>query len=289
MPPRVERRWLDLVGMLARLPAGTTREKIELGGMPATVTAGPWAQPGRAFLYLHGGAYVAGSPAAYKGFIAALSAAARAAVYCPDYPLAPEHPYPAAPDAALAAFRALRGRGGEGAVAVGGDSAGGGLTLGLALRLRDAGEALPAGLVLLCPWVDLANAGESFRANGPHEPILDAERSNRNARQYAAGAALDDPRLSPLYADDLTGLPPIHMQGATDDLHLSDAEQLAARLRLAGAKLEYRRFDGVFHDFQLFGDYLADAREAVAAAGSALEGFFSSVAAGGAVEAATQG
>jgi acetyl esterase len=105
---------------------------------------------------------------------------------------------------------------------------------------------------------------------------------------YAGSEELTDPRLSPLFTPDLTGLPPIHLLSATDDLHLSDADALAERLREAGMDLEYRRIEGVWHDFQVFGDYLVEAREAIAAAGAALDRFFS-VPAGGAVEAAAKG
>ena len=288
MSPRMERRWLNAIGTVAQTPKGTTHEETDLGGVPTTVTTGPWAEGGRTLLYLHGGAYIAGSPIAYRGVISALSRAVRAPVYAPDYPLAPEHPFPAGPDSVLSAYRALRARVG-GPLAVAGDSAGGGLTLGLAVRLRDAGEPLPAGLVLFCPWVDLANSGRSFRENGRHEPILRRDHSNASARMYAGGEDLADPRLSPLYTSDLSGLPPIHMLSATDDLHLSDADALAERLRDAGADLEYRRIEGVWHDFQVFGDYLAEARGAIGAAGTAVNRFLASVPAGGPVEATPKG
>jgi epsilon-lactone hydrolase len=287
MSPRMERRWLNALGAVAQTPSGTTRVEVDLGGVPATLTGGPWAQDGRTLLYLHGGAYVAGSPDAYRAVIASLSRAARAPVYAPDYPLAPEHPFPAGPDSVLRAYRALRDRV-DGPLAVAGDSAGGGLTLGLAVRLRDGGEPQPAGLVLFCPWVDLGNSGRSFRENGRREPILRRDHSNGSARMYAGSEELTDPRLSPLFTPDLTGLPPTHLLSATDDLHLSDADALAERLRDAGIDLEYRRIEGVWHDFQVFGDYLVQAREAIGAAGAALDRFFS-VPAGGAVEAAAKG
>jgi epsilon-lactone hydrolase len=288
MSPRMERRWLDFFGAIARVPKGGSVEQLELGGVPGTLTQGPWTESGRALLYLHGGAYCHGSTRAYRGVLGAISRATRARVYAPDYPLAPEHPFPAGPDGALAFWRALS-EGSDGTIVVAGDSAGGGMALAMALRLRDAGEPLPAGLILFCPWVDLTNSGRSFFENGRREPLLRRERSNESARMYAAGAELDDPRLSPLFAADLSGLPPVHLQSAADDLHLSDADALAARLREAGADLEYRRFDGVWHDFQLFGEYLAVAREAIAAAGSACERFAGSVATGGAIEAAAKG
>ena len=270
MPPRVERRWLGLCSTGVRMPPGTEIEPLDLGGVPALRFTGPWAQPGRSLFYIHGGGYSAGSPHTYRGFVAALAQAARAVVYAPAYPLAPEHPYPAAADACLAAFEELAGSD-AGAVALAGDSAGGGLALGLAIRLRDQGGEAPAGLALFCPWLDLSHSGESFATGAPREPILKPRRSHRNAVAYCRGIDLADPRLSPLFAESLAGLPPIHIQGAELDLLVSDADRLAERARAEGVPVDYRRFDGLWHDFQLLGEYLAEARDAVGEAGQALE------------------
>lgn len=288
-PVGFERRWIRAVASTIRTPKGTEAEPIELGGVPGERVTGPWAKPGRTLLYVHGGGYVAHSARTYRGLIAALSKAAASTVVAPDYPLAPEHPFPAGPDGVHAAYTALRAET-DGVITLAGDSAGGGLALGLLLRLRHGGERLPAGAVLFCPWVDLSHSGPSFETAGWGEPVLRAGRSVRNAGLYADGEDLRDARLSPLFATDFTGLPPIHLQGASDDLLASDADALAERLREAGADFEYRRFDGMWHDFQALGELMATARAAMAAAGSALDGYAStSVVAGGAVEAAAQG
>jgi monoterpene epsilon-lactone hydrolase len=269
MPARVERRWVAAMSTGVRTPPGLETERLDLGGVPADRFTGPWAEPGRALLYVHGGGYSSGSPHTYRGFIAALSLAARTKVYAPDYPLAPEHPYPAAPEACLCAYEALAALEGGG-MALAGDSAGGGLALGLAIQLRDQGGRWPVGLALFCPWLDLSHSGASFASGAPREPILKPGRSHRNAVAYAAGIDLADPRLSPLFAESLAGLPPIHIQGAELDLLVSDADRFAERARAAGTPVEYRRFDGLWHDFQLLGEYLAESREAVDQAGQAL-------------------
>jgi acetyl esterase/lipase len=287
LSPRLGRRWLGLLSAGVRLPAGTKTERIDLGGVPADRVTGPWAQPGRSLIYIHGGGYSLGSPHTYRGFIAALSRAARVAVYAPDYPLAPEHPYPAAADACLTVFEQLVSSGSGGAVALAGDSAGGGLALGLAIRLRDRGGQAPAGLALFCPWLDLSHSGESFAGGAPREPVLKPRHSHRNALAYAGAMDLADPRVSPLFAESLAGLPPIHIQGAELDLLVSDADRFVERARAAGIAIEYRRYDGLWHDFQVLGELLAEARDATGLAGRALEQMWDpagSVAAGGAVE-----
>lgn len=286
MSTAAERRWLGLLAAAARLPKGAVVEAVELGGVPADRVSGPWAMPGRNVLYLHGGGYAVGSPDTYRAFVAALSLASKATLHVPDYPLAPEHPFPAASDSALAAYRALVDR--EGPAIVAGDSAGGNLSLTVAIRIRDAGEVAALGLVLFCPWLDLSHSGSSHR-RAPREPILRARRSEKNARAYARGRDLRDPVVSPLFAD-LAGLPPIHLQGAADDYLRSDSDRLAEAVEKAGGVVDYHCFEGVWHDFQVLGEFLAEARIAVAEAGDAMDRLFSaSVAAGGAVEAAAQG
>lgn len=287
MSPAMERRWLAIIGSGIRLPEGTDVQHTTLGGIPAERVSGPWAKPGRHILYLHGGGFAAGSPKTYRAFVAALAVESRATIHVPDYPLAPEYPYPAALDAALAGYRELTGR--EGAAVVAGDSAGGNLAVALAVRLRDAQGRGPLGLVLFCPWLDLSHSGESHKG-APREPVLHAKRSHANARAYAAGRDLRDPGISPLFAD-LAGLPPIHLQGAADDYLRSDSDRLAEAVSAAGGEAEYRRFEGVWHDFQVLGEFMAESRLAVGEAGDAMEPWFAraSVAAGGAVETAAQG
>ncbi len=290
MPIGLERGWYAIAGASIRPPKGTSIAAESLGGVPSFLATSVAAEPGRTVMYFHGGGYGTFAKATYGAFVRTISLATKSAVHAPDYPLAPEHPFPAALDAGLAAYRALAERE-SGPIVLAGDSAGGGLALATVLALRDAGDDLPAGLVLFSPWLDLTHSGESFNANGPREPILTHRDSIGKARAYAAGADLDDPRVSPLFAERLAGLPPVHLLGGGDDLLVSDSDRLAERIRAEGGVVEYSRHDGLWHDFQLFGDWLPEAREATAAACAAIGGFFAraSVAAGGPVEAAAQG
>src|SRR5207244_8018502 len=148
-------------------PKGTQTVNGALGDVPAVHIAMPESSPDRHILFLHGGGYVTGSPQLYRHLTWRLAAAARARLSAIDYRLAPEHPFPAALDDAVAAWRALLAEGTDPRRAVLlGDSAGGGLALALALRLRDEGAPLPAAIVALSPWTDLALSDEAHRRNG---------------------------------------------------------------------------------------------------------------------------
>jgi epsilon-lactone hydrolase len=284
----MERRWFALAEKIVRLPEGAEVRRASLGGMEAYEASGRAADPSRTVVYFHGGGYGTAAWGAYRAFIARLALGTRATVVAPDYPLAPERPFPAALDAGLASYRALAERE-TGPIVVAGDSAGGNLALATALALRDGGEPPPAGLVLFSPWLDLSHSGDSFERNGPREPILAHRDSRRKAAVYAAGRSLRDPRVSPLFAESLAGLPPVHLLAASDDILVSDADRFAERAREAGVKVDYHRHDGLWHDFQLFGDWLVEARSATGAACEAIAACFeASVAAGGAVETAAQ-
>lgn len=288
MPVGMERRWLNAIGVMTRPPSGAEFAAESLGGGPALRVSTPAVEPGRTVLYVHGGGYTTAPMRTYRAFMGTIATETRTVVHAPDYPLAPEHPFPAAFDATLAAYRALA-QSSPGPIVLAGDSAGGGLAVAIAVALRDAGEPAPAGLVLFCPWLDLTHSGQSFASGAPREPILHAGRSARNAELYAGSRDLRDPRISPLFEPDVAGLPPIYLLGAADDLLASDADRFADRVRDAGGEIDYRRYEGLWHDFQLFGDAMAQSRAATTAACAAISGFFASVAAGGPVEAAAQG
>lgn len=207
----------------------------------------------RVVLHLHGGAYILGSPRTHRGLAAALARTARARVLLPDYRLAPEHPFPAALDDAVATYRWLvHQRGVDPArVAVCGDSAGGGLALALLVRLRELGEPLPACYVGLSPWTDLAGTGASMQDNAARDPWLRAELTPLAAVAYAGDRSLDDPLVSPLYAD-LTGLPPMLVHAGDHEILLDDARRTVARAREAGVVADLGVFDGLWHVFQAF-------------------------------------
>jgi cation diffusion facilitator CzcD-associated flavoprotein CzcO/acetyl esterase/lipase len=275
VPPRLQRRLLELSSVL--LPGQRARaHRTVLGQVPVSCVtagrpAGPAADPAgpAVVLYLHGGGFTTGSARAYRPLAAALARAGDATVYLVDYRLAPEHPHPAALDDTLAAYRALLAGGvPAGRIVLAGDSAGGHLALAAALRLRDAGDPLPAGLALISPWLDLAGPAAP-PARGRRDPLLAASWLRFCAGAYLAGTDPADRAVAPLSAD-LAGLPPLHVQAGADELLVGDADRLVDRARAAGVAVGYDRWPGMWHNFQIFTGLLAAADQAVDALGQAI-------------------
>ncbi|MEQ1439783.1 alpha/beta hydrolase [Fontimonas sp. SYSU GA230001] len=272
-PVAVRRRQLERLTKLSRLPlpSGTQIEATTLGGAPALRARNTRVACRRTVLYLHGGAYAVGSTEVYREFTAHLARAWQAQVYAIDYRLAPEHPYPAALDDALAAYQALLQQGVTAAeLVVAGDSAGGNLSLALALRLRDAGLPLPARLVLLSPWTDMTVSGPSA-ADKPRDDMLITASIRRAAQDYLAGADARAPLVSPLFAD-LRGLPPTLIQATDTEILLDDARRLAQAMREARVPVELRVWPGLWHVWPLFAGKLPEADAAVAEAAAFLDG-----------------
>ena len=267
IPHPVRRRYLEAAARLSKLPEGTRVHESELGGVHCRCFEAEVSDTGRAVLYLHGGSFCAGSSLSHRGLTAHLAIEAGMAVHSLDYRLAPEHPYPAALDDAESAYTALLAAGIEpGHLVVAGDSAGGWLTLALATRLREKGGPLPAGLALICPFLDLTMAGETLETNDGRDIGLRADWLRRTRPLFFADPSLDPEELTPARGD-LRGLPPIHVQTAFEDVLRSDAELLRDRAAAQGAKLEFRLWEGVWHDFQATAGGLQEADEAIAALG----------------------
>lgn len=275
VPNAVRRRWLDVCSVGNRVPRGTEVRSVWLGEVPGVRVAHPGADSndaaaGRAVLYLHGGGYTVGSSRTHRALAGHLSRAVAAPVFLLDYRLAPEHPHPAALMDALAAYRALQRAGyPPERIVLAGDSAGGGLAVATALALRDAGEPLPVALALLSPWLDLTLGGESIRGNASRDVMLNGAWLAVAADEYRAGREVTTPGISPLYAE-LTGLPPMDVQAAGDELVVSDADRFVERARATGVPVSYRRYAGLWHDFQLHAGLLHEADAAVADLGLAL-------------------
>jgi epsilon-lactone hydrolase len=178
--------------------------------------------PERAILYLHGGAFFMGSPASYRNRAMRLSYRCNAEVFVPDYRLAPEHPFPAAFDDALAAWKFVKSLRPETPIFVAGDSAGGGLGLSLLIRLRDLGMAMPKGAFLLSPWTDLTVSGESVDGNRSKDLWFTRRHLEIWAGYYAAGADRPSAYVSPVFAE-LSGLPPLLLLVGQNELLLDDA------------------------------------------------------------------
>jgi epsilon-lactone hydrolase len=234
------------------LPDDVRVTEVTAGGVPAHWLAAPGTDPGRVLLFLHGGGFELGSLRSDGELAARLGRASGMRVLFPEYRLAPEHPFPAAIDDVLAAWRWLRTDQGVSAssVAVTGDSAGGGLAVALLVATRDAGEALPAAAALMSPTVDLTSSGASMTERVDQDPISTPALLRQFAADYLAGADPRTPLASPLFAD-LAGLPPLLIQVGTADLLLSDSERLAAAAGQAGVDVTLQVGEGLTHVYQL--------------------------------------
>ncbi len=244
-----------------RLPADIRYLPLAVGDVPAEWIS--WRDPGPGvILYLHGGAYALGSINTHREFIARLASAARASCLALGYRLAPEHPYPAALEDGLTAYRWLLSHGyNPSQIILAGDSAGGGLALAMLLALRDASEPLAAGAICISPWTDLTATGASIQSKAKVDSILDPKSLARYARYYAGDRDLTDPLISPHYAE-LHGLPPLLIQVGSDEILLDDAQRFAERAQAAGVAVTLEVWQEMFHVFQLV-PVLPEAKEAL--------------------------
>ncbi len=217
----------------------------------------------RTIYYLHGGGYVFGSPALYRPFNATLAKAAQARVFALDYRLAPEHRFPAAVDDAVNGYRWLLAQGVRPTnLLIGGDSAGGGLTLATLVRLRAEGLPLPAAAFLLSPWTDLAGTGKSLQANEATDAMFYADATKWFAPIYLGKASAMEALASPLYAD-LTGLPPLLIFVSKSEGLLDDALRVAAKARAAGVSVDLQAWDDLPHVWPIAVGLLPEARAAL--------------------------
>ena len=257
------------------MPPGLSVSQGSLGGVPCDRIGPPDGGEGRAILYLHGGAYVVGSRRTHRGMAAQIALAGNAPVHLLEYRLGPEHKHPAGLDDSLAAYRELLASGVDPkSIVIAGDSAGGGLALALATRLRESGEPQPAGLAVINGWLDLTCSGASMTLNAKRDVGLFRDWTVHGGELYRGGTDARDPELSPVEAD-LHGLPPTYIQVGTHDLLLSDADLLAERAQAAGIDVGYTRFEGMWHDFQLGAGLLREADEAMADLAAALDDIWS--------------
>ncbi|MFJ8336817.1 alpha/beta hydrolase [Streptomyces sp. NPDC094437] len=249
------------------LPPDVTTVDGLLGEIPVVTVDTPGSDPDRVLLYFHGGAYVVGSAATAAGLAADVSRRAGARAVCVDYRLAPEHPFPAAVDDAVAAYRALLDEGVPAErIAFVGESAGGGLTVAALVALRDAGLPRPASAAVFSPWADLTVSGASATGKAALDPALTAEVLRTRARDYLGATAAKEPLASPVFAD-LTGLPPLLVQVGSHEILLDDAVRLAARAGADDVHVELQVWPEVPHVFQAFAAVLDDAVDALEAAG----------------------
>jgi epsilon-lactone hydrolase len=257
-----------------RSPRGTEVVEVDAAGVPGEWVVCGDVDPDRRLLYLHGGAYVAGSCISHRALAARISRAAGVAVLVIDYRLAPEHPHPAAIEDAAAAFTYMRESSPHGAkparrTFVGGDSAGGGLTLATLLSLRDAAALPPDAAIAISPWTDLAMTGGSFTSRAMIDPMITPSFMHPCAALYLGATDARHPLASPLYAD-LQGLPPLLMHVGDEEVLLDDTTRFVERARAAGVEAEAEVWPQMFHVFHAFAGMLPEGREAIAKLGEFL-------------------
>lgn len=261
-PVAQQRRWLATVTRTMPAPRGVRIAHGQVGGVPGEwVAAKTGTATERAILYLHGGAYCVGSPVTHRAITGQLALRCQARVFAADYRLAPEHPFPAAVDDAVAAYRGLLAGGRDtGRIALVGDSAGGGLCVATALALRGLGLPPPRAMALFSPWVDLADE----RPDGapPGEVMLEVPWLAECARWYLAGRDAREPLASPVFAG-LAGLPRTLIQVGTDELLLPDSRRLHERLEVAGVRSTLSVYPRRWHVFQMHAGVLRDADRAL--------------------------
>lgn len=245
------RATIERLARRQRLPGDVTVTEFDLGGVPGERVTTSSSTSDRVVLWLHGGAFILCSPRTHRGIAAMMARRAEANVYVPEYRLAPEHPYPAALQDALAAWDFLSSTHPAERITIAGDSAGGGLAMQLLVHLRDAGRPMPACAVLLSPWVDLSGSGPTMWERNESDPWLPAEHMHLAAEAYAGDLPVTDERVSPLFAD-LHGLPPMLVHVGTDEIIHDDAVRLASKAREAGCQASVGVWEGMFHVFQAF-------------------------------------
>ncbi len=234
---------------------------------------GEWAEPAvhtanRTILYLHGGGYVIGSPASHRDMVSAIADAAQARALILDYRLGPEHPFPAAVDDALAAYRGLLQEGcAAQSLFIAGDSAGGGLTIATLLSIQQAGLPLPAAGICLSPWVDLTLESDTMTSKAADDPLLTPAALRWMRDQYLAGQDPKSTLASPLFAD-LSGLPPLLIQVGSEEVLLDDSRNLREQAQAAGVEVTLEVWNGMMHVWHLMAMMIPEGKQAIQAIGS---------------------
>lgn len=247
----------------APAPDGVVAEVVDAAGVPGELLLSDSGRSANTILYFHGGGYEAGSPGTVRALAGALVKSTGISCLSVDYRLAPEHPCPAAVDDAVASYRWLLAQGATPeSIVVAGDSAGGGLAVATLLALQTSDLPLPAGAVLLSPWVDLTLAGASFRENVAADFILVPEMLRRAADAYAGQRPKNDPLVSPLFGE-MEGLPPLLIVVGDADLLVDDSVRLAKRAQDAGVAATLDVWADMPHVFVSFGDLLPEAAQAI--------------------------
>jgi epsilon-lactone hydrolase len=263
------RKRLDDVGSVWPVADDVKLETVDVSGLQGEWSIVPGSEPSRVLMFFHGGGYCSGSIVSHRRMVTKAGRAAGVRTLAVAYRLAPEHPFPAAYDDALTAWRFLRNEGiPAGRIAVGGDSAGAGLAVALISRLRDAHEELPSCAWLVSPWTDLTMSGSTLATKAAVDPLIHKEYLNELAEAYLpAGMDRKDPRVSPLYAN-LRNFPPTLIQVGSDETLLDDATRLASAAGAVDVPVTLEIWPRMIHAWHLWNAHLEPGRRALANAGA---------------------
>jgi acetyl esterase/lipase len=258
------------------LPVGVTVTAAALGGVPTAEIVIDGIEPRRVVLYFHGGVYVIGDAFQAAGLASQVGRRTGAKVISVDYRLAPEHPYPAAVDDALAAYQALLGNGtAPSEIAFAGESAGGALAVATLVNARDHGLPLPAAALTMSPYADLTLSGATMETKREADPLFTPEAFPARVADYTAGQDAALGLISPIFAD-LSGLPPLIIQAGTHEVLLDDAIRLARQAATADVQVTLDITPGVPHVFQAYYPILDEAAAALNRAGQFLSAHLAS-------------
>jgi len=263
------RERLDEIGSVWPVADDVHLTAVDLSGVPGEWSIVPGSDDRCVLIFFHGGGYCSGSILSHRRMVTEAGRAAGMRTLAVGYRLAPEHPFPAALDDALTAWRFVRRQDiAAGHIAVGGDSAGAGLSVALVNMLRDAGEALPACAWLVSPWTDLTMSGSTLTTKNAIDPIIHMDYLEELADAYLAGGMnRKDRRVSPLYAD-LSGFPPTLIQVGSAETLLADATRFAAALGAADVSVTLEIWPHMIHAWHLWNAHLEPGRRALASAGA---------------------
>jgi acetyl esterase/lipase len=257
------RSGFEQMGAMFPVPADVKVEQVTANGVPAEWVSAPDARADGAILYLHGGGYVIGSVNTHRALVANLSRATGLRALSLDYRLAPESPFPAAVDDAVAGYQFLLGQGiAPERIVISGDSAGGGLTIATVVALKERGLPQPAAAVPMSPWVDMEGIGDSMTSKDEADPMVHKDGLLGMAQAYLGGADARTPLAAPLYAD-LSGLAPMLIQVGTAETLLDDSTRIAEKARSQGVSVVLEPWEDMVHVFQMFASMLPEGQQAI--------------------------
>ncbi|TXT64947.1 MAG: Esterase MY09-1 [Promethearchaeota archaeon] len=266
------RKGLEQMGAMSKVPDDIRCEKVEINGIEGEWIIAREVKQNKVLLYLHGGAFIAGSINTHKDLISRISRAGRIKILAINYRLAPEHPFPAALEDTYNTYQWLISEKNYDPkdIIIGGDSAGGNLTLATLIKIKKEGFFFPAAAFCLSPATDMTGSGESYTTKADIDPFLTPDLGELVLNNYLKNADPENPLVSPLYAD-LEGLPPIYIQVGTSEILFDDSIRIAEKLEDADVEVELDVWEDMIHVFAAFAAFAPESREAIKKIGHFIE------------------